>query len=171
MLVEGTTSAPSVMTNHPPPIRPRNRSQPVSHMVIYRGVDGKPGYQQAEDIHDAVAFVEQMRNEEGVEQARIFRLEEVTFEYRPYYRVELSSGAAGHEPSFAGNTPAPMVSAATLSSTPMSSGSGERLEDLAPPAAMGETFDVDDPSTTINVDDHEAEAVGSNGARRGLFGR
>lgn len=66
----------------------------MSHMVIYRGADGKPGYQQAEDIHDAVTFVEQMRNGEGVEHARIFRLEEVTFEYRPYYRVELSGGGS-----------------------------------------------------------------------------
>lgn len=63
----------------------------MSHMVIYRGADGKPGYHQTDDIHDAVGFVEQMRNDEGVEHARIFRLEEVVFEYRPYYRVELSS--------------------------------------------------------------------------------
>ena len=63
-------------------------------MVIYRGVDGKPGYHQTDDIHDAVGFVEQMRNEEGVQHARIFRLEEVVFEYRPYYRVELSKAAA-----------------------------------------------------------------------------
>jgi hypothetical protein len=63
----------------------------VSHMVIYRGVDGKPGYHQTDDIHDAVGFVERMRNDEGVEQARIFRLEEVVFEYRPYYRVQISS--------------------------------------------------------------------------------
>lgn len=65
----------------------------MSHMVIYRGVDGKPGYHQTDDIHDAVSFVEQMRNEEGVEHARIFRLEEVVFEYRPYYRVELTDAS------------------------------------------------------------------------------
>jgi len=63
-------------------------------MVIYRGADGKPGYHQTDDIHDAVGFVEQMRNDEGVEHARIFRLEEVVFEYRPYYRVELSASGA-----------------------------------------------------------------------------
>lgn len=62
----------------------------MSHMVIYRGADGKPGYHQTDDIHDAVNFVEQMRNGEGVEHARIFRLEEVIFQYRPYYRVELT---------------------------------------------------------------------------------
>ena len=72
----------------------------MSHMVIYRGADGKPGYHQTDDIHDAIGFVEQMRNDEGVEHARIFRLEEVVFEYRPYYRVELS--AAGMPPMVVG---------------------------------------------------------------------
>ena len=62
----------------------------MSHMVIYRGSDGKPGYHQTDDIHDAVGFVEQMRNDQGVEHARIFRLEEVVFQYKPYYRVELA---------------------------------------------------------------------------------
>lgn len=66
----------------------------MSHMVIYRGVDGKPGYHQTDDIHDAVNFVEKMRSDEGVEHARVLRLEEVVFEYRPYYRVELTSSAA-----------------------------------------------------------------------------
>lgn len=69
-------------------------------MVIYRGADGKPGYHQTDDIHEAVGFVEQMRNEEGVEHARIFRLEEVVFEYRPYFRVELH--AAGAPPALNG---------------------------------------------------------------------
>lgn len=134
----------------------------MSHMVIYRGIDGKPGYQQAEDIHDAVTFVEQMRNEEGVEQARIFRLEEVTFEYRPYYRVELSNGAPGHEPNLMG--PTVPVAGPTHMSTPAD------LRDEVPSSSVGDSFDVTDPSTTINVDDHDNE-VAANGARRGLFGR
>ena len=67
----------------------------MSHMVIYRGSDGKPGYHQTDDIHDAVGFVEQMRNDEGVEHARIFRLEEVVFQYKPYYRVELAESGFG----------------------------------------------------------------------------
>ena len=67
----------------------------MSHMVIYRGSDGKPGYHQTDDIHDAVGFVEQMRNERGVEHTRIFRLEEVVFQYRPYYHVELADSLGG----------------------------------------------------------------------------
>ena len=63
----------------------------VAHMVIYRGADGKPGYHQTDEIHDAVGYVEQIRNQEGVEHARIFRLEEVVFEYQPYFRVQISA--------------------------------------------------------------------------------
>jgi hypothetical protein len=126
-------------------------------MVIYRGADGKPGYQQAEDIHDAVTFVEQMRNGEGVEQARIFRLEEVVFDYKPYYRVELAGST--HEA-------APV---APLTSTPFPAPS--------PAAEVPEetTINVDEPyevveSSPINVDEPVSEVAAGNGARRGLFG-
>lgn len=65
----------------------------MSHMVIFRSSEGKAGYHQAEGLDDAVRFVERLRNNENVEQARIFRMEEVTFEYRPYFRVEVGGGA------------------------------------------------------------------------------
>jgi hypothetical protein len=42
--------------------------------------------------------------------------------------------------------------------------------DLGRDLGDDEAFEVVE-STTINVDDHEAEPVGGNGARRGLFGR
>jgi hypothetical protein len=70
----------------------------VSHMVIFRTPEGKPGYQPAETVEDAVSVVERLRNEDGVENVRIFRLEELAFEYRPYYKVELA-GAPGDSPS------------------------------------------------------------------------
>ena len=131
----------------------------MSHMVIYRGPDGKPGYQQAEDIHDAVTFVEQMRNEDGVEQARIFRLEEVVFEYRPYFRVELSSFSS-HD-AMIGAAPSPMVSASSAQVEVM---------DESSVTALDEPFEVVE-SMTINVDEPESDAITGNGARRGLFGR
>ena len=70
----------------------------MSHMVIFRTPEGKPGYQPAETVEDAVGVVERLRNEDGVENVRIFRLEELAFEYRPYYKVELA-GASGGPPS------------------------------------------------------------------------
>ncbi len=141
----------------------------MSHMVIYRGADGKPGYQQAEDIHDAVTFVEQMRNEEGVEHARIFRLEEVVFEYRPYYRVELAglTGAGGALPGASNGVTA---SLANGNGAPMMVGLPSESSPEPAVASLDEPFSVVE-STTINIDDPDGETVAGNGARRGLFGR
>jgi hypothetical protein len=74
----------------------------VSHMVIFRTPEGKPGYQPADTVQDAIEVVERLRNDEGVENVRIFRLEELSFEYRPYYKVELATSgtpAAPEQPS------------------------------------------------------------------------
>jgi hypothetical protein len=71
----------------------------VSHMVIFRTPEGKPGYQPAETVQDAVEVVERLRNDEGVENVRIFRLEEVQFEYRPYYKVEIAGAGADTDPA------------------------------------------------------------------------
>ena len=63
----------------------------MSHMVIFQTPDGNPGYNQFETVAEAVAFVEKLRNEQLVENARIFALEELKFDFRPYYRVELTA--------------------------------------------------------------------------------
>ena len=63
-------------------------------MVIFRRPDGKPGYHQADSVDDALRFVEMLRNQEKVTDARIFRMEEVPIEFRTYYRVELTGSAA-----------------------------------------------------------------------------
>ncbi|MDA3041030.1 MAG: hypothetical protein O3C27_16170 [Actinomycetota bacterium] len=98
-------------------------------MVIYRGADGKPGYHQTDDIHDAVIFVEQLRNDDGVEHARIFRLEEVSFEYRPYFRVELRAS----EPMLgAGAAPMPAVAAAAPTPAPVVAAPAPAVEASAP---------------------------------------
>ena len=78
----------------------------MAHMVIFRRPDGKPGYHQADSVEDAVRFVEMLRNQEKVTDARIFRMEEVPIEVRTYYRVEVAgehaeggNGAAEAPPS------------------------------------------------------------------------
>jgi hypothetical protein len=63
-------------------------------MVIFRRPDGKPGYHQADGVDDAIRFVEMLRNQEKVTDARIFRMEEVPIEIRTYYKVEV----VGEEP-------------------------------------------------------------------------
>jgi hypothetical protein len=78
----------------------------LSHMVIYRTADGQPGYHQAEELDEAVRFVERLRNGDGVDGARIFRMEEVNFDFRPYFKVEIGPGGVATEapvaPAFAG---------------------------------------------------------------------
>jgi hypothetical protein len=78
----------------------------MAHMVIFRRQDGKPGYHQADGVEDAVRFVEMLRNQEKVSDARIFRMEEVAIEVRTYYKVEVVPEDAEPEPA-----PAPAAAA------------------------------------------------------------
>lgn len=144
----------------------------MSHMVIYRGVDGKPGYHQTDDIHDAVSFVEQMRNEEGVEHARIFRLEEVVFEYRPYYRVELSDGSA---PAVGESGTAQIAeSNGGKVSGQVGSGSdnGASAEtESAKDSSSDETSAGKDDANDDAGSDDDAGVTADAGSKKGLFGR
>ena len=136
----------------------------MSHMVIYRGPDGSPGYHQTDEVHDAVAFVEQLRNDQGVEEARIFRMEQVNFEYRPYFRVELTSS----EPSLNAGASTPAVGAA-----PAAPADPPPVVNTPGPAAAPETaapqVKVETPSESS--DSSASDSNGDVGARRGLFGR
>ena len=58
-------------------------------MVIYRNADGSSGYEQVGAIDEAARFVERLRNDESIDQIRMFRMEEIKFAFRPYYKVEL----------------------------------------------------------------------------------
>lgn len=149
----------------------------MSHMVIYRGSDGKPGYHQTDDIHDAVGFVEQMRNEQGVEHARIFRLEEVVFQYKPYYRVELadSIGSPDEESS---TVEVPAVTTGDSSSS--SNGNGDHgaktgtVDDDAKSddaAVSDSSADAESPSVAEPADSSIGDVVTGPGAKRSLFGR
>lgn len=137
-------------------------------MVIYRGTDGSPGYHQTDEVHDAVAFVEQLRNDQGVEEARIFRMEQVNFEYRPYFRVELMAS----EPSLAAGGSKPAVEAASSASSTPQSAPVDVKEAEAPAAPSAPAITVPGGSSVPGVSSTPAgEPNGDVGARRGLFGR
>lgn len=78
----------------------------MPHMVIYRNADGSPAYHQTEALEDAVRFVEHIRNEQGVNDSRLFKMEEVAIEFKTYYRVEVAVGEAGSEAPAAPAAPA-----------------------------------------------------------------
>ena len=148
----------------------------MSHMVIYRGADGKPGYHQTDDIHDAVMYVESLRNDKDVDHARIFRLEEVTFEYKPYYRVELSTGAAAEVS--AGNGVSDSADDPDVVDTTESDVDDDDDEVADASDDSDDSDDGDDDSDDASAedsseddDDDVPEEAVQSGARRGLFGR
>jgi hypothetical protein len=82
----------------------------VPHMVIFRTADGKPSYHQAEVLNEAIRFVEHLRNEEQVNDARIFAMAEVPIEFKVQWRVELAAPAARPSPT----VPVPVVAPAAV---------------------------------------------------------
>jgi hypothetical protein len=123
-------------------------------MVIFRASDGKPGYHQTEGLEESVRFVERLRNSENVDQARIFHMDEVAFNFKPYYKVELGDeGSAPEVP--ATRERAREQSPVALVAVPEQ---GEQSSD-----------EVADPGISMAAFSGE-DVAGANG-RRGLFGR
>ena len=140
----------------------------MSYMVIFRTAEGKPGYQQAEEVQDAVAAVERLRNDDGVDNVRIFRMEEVAFEYKVHYSVRLADGA----PS-APDTPGAPAGSDELSWDDDSESAAAPFDQMAVDPAGSPRWDESTESTDDGpapIDEPESEAPDAD-ARRGLFGR
>jgi len=122
----------------------------VSHMVIFQTPDGSPGYNQFGSLAEAVAFVEDLRNRRDITNARMFALEEIKFELKPYFKVELPALNAGPGAS------APAASAPPAADTPQPAVSSEdhgsgAAASPAPPAAAAPaapTFGTSSPEPT-----------------------
>ena len=142
----------------------------MTHMVIFRSPEGKPGYHQAEGLDAAMRFAEMLRNQEQVTDARIFRMDEVPIEFRTYYRVEMASAAGS------GDT----ASAAGSGDTAAAAGSGEVEERIAegvgPPEAEARRepaadAQVDTDGTGPEGEPEAVEAAATGSGRYGLFSR
>jgi hypothetical protein len=150
----------------------------MPHMVIFRSVEGKPGYHQAETLEEAVRFVEHLRNQENVPEARIFRMQEVPIEFKTYVRVEVAgmadepaaaaapaavAAAPAVAPAAAPAPPAAPVAAAAAPMAPVAA---------AAPAAPAPTAEVmaakGDKADDVVVD---PVPVGQGNGAAGRFGR
>ena len=129
----------------------------MGHIVAFEGADRVPAYHRCEELADAVSFVEKLRNDRGVETVQIFRTEEVRFDFKPYYRVELGALSAGPTP-----TPIAAGPSTTIAPPPPISAIPSPSEPAAP---VGPS-----PSDAGGYSDDDDLSVGS-GVRRGLFGR
>jgi hypothetical protein len=124
-------------------------------MVSYDTSDGTSRYEEAEAIDEAALFVERLRNQDGIDQIRIFRMEEISFAFRPYYKVELGLP----ERQGADRTPTPAVVDA-----PGDAEAARPTETVADAPSVAVSEDVPVAPVPAPPDD----AVDG---RRGLFGR
>lgn len=60
----------------------------MEHVVFFTGADGAQ-YRRTPSLEEAVRVVEHLRNVEGVEDSRVFALNEVPLSFKTVYRVEI----------------------------------------------------------------------------------
>jgi len=65
--------------------------QGMAYIVVYQREDGSSGLEECADIDLAIVTAERLRNVESIERPRIFKTEEITYDFKPYYRVEVMS--------------------------------------------------------------------------------
>lgn len=75
------------------------------HLVVFKTPEGKSAFHQTESLDDALRFVERVRNNEGVNDAHLYRMTEIPLEIRTYYKVEIASNAAAVTPPTPGPGP------------------------------------------------------------------
>ena len=158
----------------------------MSHMVIFQTPDGNPGYNQFESVGEAVAFVETLRNDQGIENARMFALEEIKFELKPYFKVQmqaLNPGAPSAPSAAPGPAPAAQPAPAPAAAPAPAPAAGEptTFGTFAPPApspspspspsATPSTESSPGAPTTPSTPSADQPAGEAQPARRGLFGR
>lgn len=163
----------------------------MSYMVIFRTADGKPGYVPAEGVQEAVEAVERLRNDDGADNVRIYRMEEVAFEYKVHYSVQLTdpsvadaggSPAADDAPSFGSHSPSPSsdapeagddtgaVDELSWDDEPEAAPSSPPFDQMAVDPAGTPRWDDSAEDAPITIDEPEPVSTEPD-ARRGLFGR
>ena len=123
----------------------------MSFMVNFRSAEGKPGYHPTDSLEEAVRFVEHLRNQEQVTDARVWRLQEVPLEVKTYYKVVVPSGA-----------PAPGVASGPVSGAGPEPGSAVLGDDGGAKAELA--------VGAVAAGGGDA-GQGANGARFGRFNR
>ena len=136
----------------------RSEEIDVGHIVVFEGSERVPTFHRCEELADAVSFVEKLRNDRGVDKVQIYRTEEVRFDFKPYYRVELGALAAGPTPTPLAAVPSPPPMAPPPPINTMASPS-DNVSPLGTPAPADASAFADDEDLT------------ASGVRRGLFGR
>ena len=142
----------------------------MSYMVLYTGLDSSAAFERCEELGEAIAEVERLRNEQSIDGAQIYRLEEVKFEIKPYFRVELpdETALATGAPELTSVAASPVAEAAPAAgNSPWTTAAAPSMISAPPPPpppAPVAPMAYDGAPTA-----YDEEAIA--GSRRGLFGR
>ena len=147
----------------------------MSHMVIYRSSDGKPSYQQIEQLEEAIRFVERLRNEQGVTDAKLFDLVEVPISFKAYYQVEVGGRpvATAEAPPAppAPPAPEPVVAAPAPPAEPPKPAAAQPVTAAVQPAKASAPAPAAGSASAKPSDDKADAAAANGGGRFGLFGK
>jgi hypothetical protein len=136
----------------------------MSHMVIYRSVEGSPVFHQVETLEDAARHVETLRNAGQGDDARIFAMKEVKIAVKTYYKVEVEADEAGAAAAAApAPAPAPAAAAAPAAAPKIvADNSATAAAPAAPQAQQAPAAVKPEPAVA---------GAAANGGRFGLFGK
>ena len=140
-------------------------------MVVFRTNEGKAGYHPAETLDDAVRFVEHLRNNQQVEESKVYRLDEVPIEFKVMYKVEVSGAASPTADDSGANEAVRAAETAGASVPPPPSANNAAAPDRAEPlrAATGPGPSAAAPSPVARSS--TPSPVAQTGGRFGLFSR
>jgi|GEM_PF-1336780 len=131
----------------------------MSYIVVYQREDGSSGLEECENLDLAIVAAERLRNVDSVEHPRILKTEEVRFDFRPYYRVEVSDDAKETA------TADPVT---TVPSTPPASNwpsAASKPASLKPPTPEAETAEeTESPALEAQVEPAAATATTTEAA-------
>lgn len=146
----------------------------MSHMVIYRSADGTPSHQQIEQLEEAVRFVERLRNEQGVTEAKLFDLVEVPISFKAYYQVEVAGRPATPAAPSPAPAPAPPAAAAPVEAVKAAAPAAAPAAPAPAPAAAAKAPAPPAPaavSAAAKAAEDKSDASSNGGGRFGLFGK
>jgi hypothetical protein len=132
----------------------------MPHMVVFRSGEGKPGYHQVESLDDAVRFVERLRNQEGIADCRVFRMDEVPLEFKTYVKVEVAGAPVG-DPVVAGSG----------AGTGAGPGSGAKVPPAPKAGRASSPIVAADDEPMLGDDPVVVEPLVGNGQAAGRFNR
>ena len=153
----------------------------MSYIVVYLRADGSSGVEECADLDLAVVAAERLRNVDSVERPRIFKTEEITYDFKPYYRVEVTTADDAGADEWVGHS---AVTPAAAAAAPLADPVAEVAEEPAsaptevvePAAAAADavveaSVEEQAPAPPVMPDANDVVAEAEDApTKKGLFG-